>query len=73
MAAVEKCKWKVNVSSLEVRKDLRSRSKVFLKADTIVESTGETHQYQKQQWIEIVTLSEPTVTGYVQARYLSRI
>lgn len=71
--AYEKIMWLVNASTLEVRKDITDHSKVMLKKGTVVESTGETHQYKKEIWIEVVTLNEPKVTGYVQVKYLSKI
>ena len=71
--AYEKIMWSVNVSALEVRKDVAEHSKVILKKGTVVESTGETRQYKKEIWIEVVTLNEPKVTGYMQVKYLSKI
>ena len=71
--AYEKIMWSVNVSALEVRKDVNEHSKVILKKGTVVESTGETRQYKKEIWIEVVTLNEPKVTGYMQVKYLSKI
>ena len=64
--------YKVNVSSLEVRTDVKLSSRVYLTRDTIVEATSDpTKQFNHQRWIKIVTVNKPTVCGYVQLKYLS--
>ena len=65
--------YKVTVSSLEVRKQVSKSSRVYLMRDTIVKVIGKSKQYRKQMWIEVATLAEPTVVGFVQQKYLSKI
>ena len=70
---VDMCKWMIVASALEVRTDVTKPSKVLLKRNTIVETTGVGRQFKKEAWYEIVTLSEPIVKGFVQAKYLAKL
>lgn len=64
--------YKIDVSSIEVRKDVSKSSRVHLTRDTIVKATDASQkQHNHQRWIEIETVNEPTVRGYVQLKYLS--
>ena len=64
----------VNVSSLEVRKDVNEKGKIMLSRNTVVNSTDkESRIHNRQRWIEIETVNEPTVRGYVQLKYLSHL
>lgn len=66
--------YTVNVSSLEVRKDVKERSKIMLIRGTIVKAVDTpSKMHNHQRWIKIVTVNEPTVCGYVQLKYLSHL
>lgn len=65
--------YTINVSGLEVRKVPSEAGKTTLKRSTVVKATGKSKQFRKETWIEITTLSEPVVTGYVQLKYLTKI
>jgi len=64
---------KVNVSSLAVRKDVKTKSKVFITRDTIVKTLGEGKTYRGNRWEVVRTLQEPVVEGYVLKKYLIEI
>lgn len=59
----------VNVSSLEVRSNTSSPSKVFLKRDTLVHIIKDS----KQKWVQIQSASTPVVSGYVLKRFLKKV
>lgn len=59
----------VNVSSLEVRSNKDTPSKVSLKRDTIVQITKNT----KQAWVHVQTVSKPVIAGYVLKKYLKKV
>lgn len=63
----------VTVSFLNVRKDPKIDSNINLTKDTVVQSTGKTKTYRKDEWIEVITLSEPKVMGYVSKKCLRKI
>jgi len=63
----------ISVSSLNIRKDPKTESRINLKKDTLVKETGKRKQYRKDEWIEIVTISEPIIQGYVNKKYLRKI
>ena len=70
---VEDKLYTISVSSLEVRKNPRERSGIFLNRGTVVKETGNTKQHKKEVWLEIQTLTAPTVKGYVNRKYVNRI
>lgn len=59
----------VAVSSLEVRSNPDTPSKVFLKRDTAVSILGDT----RKKWVKIKTHSEPVISGYTLKRYLKKV
>lgn len=65
--------YSVNVSVLEVRKVPSKSSRISLKRNTVVKHTGDNKQFRKEPWIEVQTLSEPVVIGYVNRKYLNEI
>jgi len=64
---------KVDVSYLEVRKDPKKSSRIFLSSGSVVEPIGEAKKSRNQFWIPIMTLNEPKISGYVQKKYLSEL
>ena len=63
----------INVSRLEVRNKPSEPSKIGLDRGTIVETSGPPIKCKGEEWMKIVTVNKPTVTGYVPRKYLSEI
>lgn len=65
--------YQVNVSSLEVRSDPLEPSKVFLKRSQVIKLTGRSIRYKNKEWVKVITISKPIISGYVPKRFLQKI
>ena len=65
--------YKVSVSSLQLRRTPSENSKVNLSKDTVVKFTGTTKKYNKTDWISVVTITNPIVSGFVTKKYLEKL
>lgn len=63
----------VNVSQLEIRKVPSERSNIYIKRDTVVSVSDKKKQYKKETWVEITTVSNPIMSGYVPLKYIVKI